>query len=144
VMRFKKIWLLLLGLLIVAGGGQSVVALADVQQSTYQVELTPSKDTSGALAGGDGDFAVGDSGNHSGSSIAKSPSGSRVSPTAAQGQDGDQVSGTPSRSGLSGRLPQLSEGQWYGFGSMAGIIILLLIWIGMLLKRRKQEIKTLS
>ncbi|MCF7523204.1 hypothetical protein L3X07_07440 [Levilactobacillus brevis] len=57
------------------------MALADVQQSTYQVELTPSKDTSGALAGGDGDFAVGDNGNHSGSSTAKSPSGSRVSPT---------------------------------------------------------------
>ncbi|MCT3573256.1 hypothetical protein [Levilactobacillus brevis] len=138
-MRFKKIWLLLLGLLIVAGGGQSVVALADVQQSTYQVELTPSKDASSAIAGGDGDSVTGDSGDHGGSPATKSPSGNRVTPTAAQGQDGDQVPGTPMRSGLSGRLPQLSEGQWYGFGSMAGIIVLLLIWIGMLLKRRKQE-----
>ncbi|WP_125582618.1 LPXTG cell wall anchor domain-containing protein [Levilactobacillus cerevisiae] len=136
-MRLRDLGLLVLSLLIVGWGLPTTARADDVQQSHYSVVLTKPTSSSTNLNGGDGDGITGDKVNNSSSSkTSPSPTtntnggqGATVSPTNSQGT---------SAKGITGRLPQTSEA-WFGFGTMAGIIMLLLVWIGILLKRRKQQ-----
>ncbi|MFC6261360.1 LPXTG cell wall anchor domain-containing protein [Levilactobacillus fujinensis] len=133
-MRFRKIGLLILSLLIV-GWGFPMAVRADVQQSTYTVELTPPKSsTSGTLeSGNDGDLV--NEGSNSGTTIPTNVSNSGSGATVSQSAD----KGTPATSqGLTGRLPQTSE-ERAGLGAMAGIILMLFVWIGILIGRRKDK-----
>lgn len=135
-MRLRNIGLLVLSLLIVSWGIPATARADDVQQSKYSVTLTKPA----TISHGGGGAIV-----NPGGGTASSSSSSTTSPTGAgtNGGQGATVSPTKGKatqvsSQLTGRLPQTSE-EWFGFGTMAGIIMLLLVWIGILLKKRKQE-----
>lgn len=135
-MRFRKIGLLILSLLIVSWGFPMAVR-ADVQQSTYSVELTPPKSSSNSgilTSGNDGDLV--NEGANSGTTTPTNVSNSGSGATVSQSAD----KGTPAASnhGLTGRLPQTSE-ERAGLGAMAGIILMLCVWIGLLIGRRKDK-----
>ncbi|WP_203641994.1 LPXTG cell wall anchor domain-containing protein [Levilactobacillus andaensis] len=134
-MRFRKIGLLILSLLIVSWGFPMAVR-ADVQQSTYSVELTPPKSSSNSgilTSGNDGDLV--NEGSNSGTTTPTNVSNSGSGATVSQSAD----KGTPATSqGLTGRLPQTSE-ERAGLGAMAGIILMLCVWIGLLIGRRKDK-----
>lgn len=149
-MRLRDLGLLVLSLLIVGWGLPTTARADDVQQSHYSVTLTkPATSTSpitnngaGALiTGDDGDQVSGQKGN------GNRHSAGTTSPTETNGGQGATVSSTNSRNGqaalvashsTTGRLPQTSE-TWFGLGTMAGVILLLLVWIGILFKKRKQQ-----
>jgi len=147
-MRLRDLGLLVLSLLIVGWGMPATARADDVQQSHYSVALTkpPATGTSDVTGGGAGatiDGNDGDTvtGNDNSGSSSTSPAtntnggqGATVSPTNGKVTRASQVS----HHVLAGRLPQTSE-VWFGFSTLAGIILLLLAWIGILLKRRKQQ-----
>lgn len=124
-MRIRWISLLLSLLLFGWWGSTPVQAATDTQQSQYEVKLTPSASTT--ESGGDGDYVTGNSNNPT-SSTGHKPS------ITAQGAQG----ATASRP-TTGRLPQLSEGQWYGVASLIGVIMLLLFWVVKLSRRNRRS-----
>ncbi|MFC6290400.1 LPXTG cell wall anchor domain-containing protein [Levilactobacillus angrenensis] len=150
-MRLRDLGLLVLSLLIVGWGIPATARADDVQQSQYSVTLTkPKTSSSPAIDGGGGALIDGDDGDTvSGNPVnGNSHSAGATSPTGTNGGQGATVSPTSgSRNGqaalvatrsTTGRLPQTSEA-WFGLSTMAGVIILLLVWIGILFKRRKQQ-----
>jgi len=132
LLRYIGLLLLTLGLL---GGGISTSAMAatDVQPSQYEVVLTPSASSSSDVStgeGGDGDLVSGGDGD-------------MVNPgnQGATG-NGSVTSGHQNATAtkpISGRLPQLSEQQWVGFGAMLGIIMLLLLGIWNLSRKNRRS-----
>ncbi|MDT7012879.1 tumor necrosis factor receptor family protein [Levilactobacillus namurensis] len=135
-MRLKWIGWLLVGLLWCWGGVTPVQAATDAQQSQYQVKLTPS--ASSVTSGSDGNLVSGGSGATGSTGSTEStdhhPSapgdsaGSAASPSAATGQQAASAQPT-------GRLPQLSEGQWLGLASLLGIILCLMLGVWHLSRR---------
>lgn len=146
-MRLRDLGLLVLSLLIVGWGLPTTARADDVQQSHYSVTLTKPKSGT-SLTGGDGALIDGNTGdavsgktnnNHATSTAPNATGtsggqGATVSPVDSQ----KQTTSATQHNGVTGRLPQTSE-EWFGAGTMAGIILLLLVWIGILLKRRKQQ-----
>lgn len=132
-MRLKWFGWLLVGLLWCWGGVTPVQAATDAQQSQYQVKLTPS--ASSVTSGSDGNLVSGGSGatgstgatGHHPSALGDS-AGSAASPAAATGQQAASAQPT-------GRLPQLSEGQWLGLASLLGIILCLMLGVWHLSRR---------
>lgn len=122
-MRFRKLSLLLLSMLFWSWGFSSPVSAAsDLQQSQYEVTLTPPHSTlPPLLTGGGGAFAttpVSQTPTTGGSgSLASTPTATSETPT----------SGSSASQTLSGRLPQLSEQQWAGLGLLSLILILMFL-----------------
>lgn len=153
-MRLRDLGMLVLSLLIVSWGIPATARADDVQQSHYSVMLTkPKSDVNTNLNGGDGALIDGDDGDtvngrpngNSHSSATTSPNNTNANTNGGQGATVSPVnsqaakrSSKESPNSLTGRLPQTSE-EWFGFGTMAGVILLLLVWIGILVKRRKQQ-----
>ncbi|GEO67352.1 hypothetical protein [Levilactobacillus spicheri] len=128
-------WIRLLGLgLLCWGIATPVHAATDVQSAQYEVQLTPAKDSSSISTGGAGDLGSGEAGNQASSGTTGSSNGQQ--PTTQTGSQGTTAAAKPT---LTGRLPQLSEQQWVGFGSLIGIITLLLFWIWKLRRRDRTD-----
>ncbi|AYM03906.1 LPXTG cell wall anchor domain-containing protein [Levilactobacillus yiduensis] len=150
-MRLRDIGLLVLSLLIVGWGIPTAARADDVQQSQYSVTLTkPKTSPSPVINGGGGALIDGEDGDTvNGNPVnGHTHSAGATSPTGANGGQGATVSPAHSKQSgqaalvatrsTTGRLPQTSE-TWFGLGTMTGVIMLLLVWIGILFKRRKQQ-----
>lgn len=127
VTQFRKMRLLVLSLLIIGWvfptAARASTQTGDVQQSNYSVTLTPPS------SGGEGDLITtpGLSHNNSGGAGA----------TVTQTADGSSQP-VSTNHGLTGLLPQTSE-ITLGLGVMAGIILMLLVWIGFIKTRMKKQ-----
>lgn len=124
-MRRRTIVLLLISWgLLGSGVGATAYAASDVEQSKYEIKLTPATHPTKTTTqtGAEGALI---SGNHQ--------SNHRDTPT---NQSGAQAV-TAQKAAFTGRLPQLSEQQWYGFGSLLGVILLLLYWVWKLTRKRR-------
>lgn len=136
-MRIRYICLLLLSFATLAWGMSSPAqAATDIQQSQYEVRLTPPNQL---LTGSDGaviDGSEGDAGQPStGNTTSQgtnAATGNQAPVTATQYAD---ASKTP----LSGRLPQLSEQQWTGFKLIGVIIMALLLGIWKLSRKTRRS-----
>ncbi len=146
-MRFQKLGLLILSLLTVGWGIPTTARAADqssgdVQQSHYSVTLTPPTTPtittpSGSVSGGhDGDLVSGGGADDGNPGTTSKPV--NTSASGGQGATASPATGSsPTNQTSKGRLPQTSEA-WFGLGTMAGIILLLTVWIGFLTSRRKK------
>ncbi|WP_024747923.1 hypothetical protein [Levilactobacillus namurensis] len=132
-MRLKWIGWLLVGLLWCWGGVTPVQAATDAQQSQYQVKLTPS--ASSVTSGSDGNLVSGGSGA-TGSTGATDHHPSAPNHSAGSAATTATTTGQQAASAQpTGRLPQLSEGQWLGLASLLGIILCLMLGVWRLSRR---------
>lgn len=135
-MRFRKLSLLLLSVLL-GGWGLStpVYAASDLQQSQYEVTLTPPKTSlAPLLTGGDGALAT--TPTHPTSTAGGA--GSTAAPVASSHTTNTTATSSEAPSqALTGRLPQLSEQQWTGLGLLS--IILGLMFLAWRLSRKSRR-----
>ncbi|HIW71388.1 MAG TPA: hypothetical protein H9875_02050 [Candidatus Levilactobacillus faecigallinarum] len=134
-MRLRKVMLLLLSLGLFGWGiTTSANAASDLQQSQYEITLTPpNASSSSSVATGEANDLI--------SGESSTGQGTTVKPTSSSGQSA-LVAGSQNATAAkpaSGRLPQLSEQQWYLFGSLLGVILLLLFWVWKLSRKNRHS-----
>ncbi|KRK95524.1 hypothetical protein FD25_GL000907 [Levilactobacillus acidifarinae DSM 19394] len=129
---------MLLSLVTFAWGGiVPVKGASDVQQSQYEVQLTPENQ----IGTGNGGSQVGGSTGDSSHPVTNNTNGQGAtvtgSSTPAQTTAPQYAAAAPTS--LSGRLPQLSEQQWTGFGLLGVIILGLMFWVWKLSRKNRRS-----